>query len=181
MLDLTKRNRGLPFQTIRPELESFFKQQYAYSLVSSDKIAEVDGLLAGETYAEIASKKGITASRIPERLLKEMRVVERRMKQTSCRRNPSGVVDNPAMGEWWEVLDVSIRSLNCLRRFARYGKTITGESVKRAQPLTYEEFKTKLDEEGIRFLLELPNCGRMSADEIVCAVKEFEAERMPAC
>jgi hypothetical protein len=186
----------------KKELEDFFQKKENYNLVRPDRLADVDGLLSGETYSEIGLKKGLSRERIRQRLSKEMsvidyrqrirkemKVIKRRMNQSSCRHKRSDMFDKqddnadqettPIMAEWWHVLELSIRSVNFLQKFATYDRSLSYKRVMQDKPVTYEEFRRKLEAEGILFLLGLPNCERRCADEIIGAVKKFESRYMP--
>ena len=179
----------------RKELEDFFQIKENYNLVRPDRLAEVDGLLSGETYEAIASRKNLSRERIRQRLWKEVRVINyrerirkemRAIKRRMNQDNDAYEATTPIMEaisvtrdiEWWDVLNLSIRSRNCLEDFATYDRQFR---VNRAQLVKYEEFRKKLEAEGIKFLLKLPNCGSRSANEIIGAVRKFESQYMCSC
>jgi hypothetical protein len=186
----------------RKELEDFFQKKENYNLVRPDRLAEVVALLSGETYSAIGLKKGLSKERIRQRLSKEMngidygqrirkemRVIKRRMNQASCRHKRSDMFDKqddnayqettPLMDEWWQELELSIRSAYFVQKFATYDRTLSYKRVMPDKPVTYVEFRRKLEAEGTLFLLGLPNCERRCADEIIDAVIKFESKYMP--
>lgn len=135
--------------TIKEEVINFFKcNPDAIDLVSREREAEVDMLMSGMSFREIAKSEGRTPSAISVRLFKEMRRIKKIM---------SGA-------NWWDEADLSTRASNFIANSlaGRYGNKEVFQS--KSAFLKYASERS-----GQKNILKMPNVGKKTLYEMLSA------------